>query len=179
MGNNIERQESDAPVSDGANDHFTTNDLTAAAFSAALDRPVVTEAEYDQNKDDPYFAEVEVLDLPKISSYSYEPAFGKFGDVFGKSGDKIKIILKTLSGREIPLTVGSDSYVEEVKYLLEETQGIPIDNDRLMLMYSGRHMKEGSRISTYGVRQVCMCISIINAVSCRSVMGVLSTSLPP
>lgn len=99
-------------------DGFTTDDLTAAAFSAALERPVVTQGEYERRKHEPQFSQVETLDVKKIAELSFEPATGKFGDVYGESGDKITVWLTTLTGRMIDLKVGSDSYVEELKYLL-------------------------------------------------------------
>ena len=131
-------------------------DLIAAAFSAAFDRPVVTEAEYKRRKHEPLFAQAETLDLDKVADLSYEPAAGIFGDVYGESGVKIDICLKTLSGRRIPLNVGKDSLVEELKYLLEENEGIPVDHDRIVLLFDGKHMQDGKRISYYGVRHASM-----------------------
>ncbi len=130
---------------------FTTDSLVAAAFSAAFERPVVTNAEYQRRKDEPQFANVETLDIDKVAELSYEPATGKFGDVYGESGDKITVWLKTLTGRKIQLQVGSDSYVEELKYLLEEHEGIPVDNDRLVLLYKSKSMSDGRRLSDYNV----------------------------
>ena len=97
--------------------------------------------------------------MSKVAELSFEPAIGKFGDVYGKSGDKITIWLKTLSGRRIELKVGSQSYVEEIKYLLEEHEGIPVDNDRLVLLYKNKRIQDGCRISDYGVAQAVMKVS--------------------
>lgn len=130
---------------------LTNVDLIAAAFSAAFDRPVVTKAEYERRKTEPCFATTETLGLDEITSLSYEPARGNYGDVFGESGVKIGVILKTLSGRRIPLKVGNDSYVEEIKYLLEESEGVPVDYNRVVLLYNGKQMRDGKRISYYGV----------------------------
>ena len=127
--------------------------LIATALSAAYKRTVVTEEEYERRKHEPLFAKVEKLDVQKMADLTYEPATGKFGDVFGESGGKITVCLKSLSGKKIELEVGEDSYVEEIKYLLEEKVEVPIDNDRLVLLYGGKQMKEGCRISDYRVRQ--------------------------
>ncbi len=139
------------PYGSGASVSLTSSNIIAAAFSAAFERPVVTSAEYEQRKHEPQFAQVETLDLDKVAELSFEPVIGKFGDVYGESGDKIAVCLKTPTGRKIQLQVGSDSYVEEVKYLLEKHEGIPVDNDRLVLLYRNTVMPEGSRISDYGV----------------------------
>lgn len=129
-----------------------SSNLVTAAFSAAFGRPVFTSAEYERRKHEPQFAQVETLDVSKVAELSFEPAIGKFGDVYGESGDKITVWLKTLSGRKIELEVGAHSYVEEIKYLLEEQEGIPVDNDRLVLLYKSKRMQDGCRISDYGVR---------------------------
>ena len=107
-------------------------DLIADAFSAAFDRPVVTRAEFNRRKREPFFANAECLDLDTVAELSYEPAFGKYGTVYGENGSKIDVCLRTLSGRRIPLVVGTESYVEELKYLLEESEGIPVDYDRVV-----------------------------------------------
>lgn len=128
-------------------------DLIAAALSAAFERTVVTEEVYERRKHEPQFANVEKLDLQELAVLSYEPATGKFGDVFGESGSKITVFLKSYTGMEIELEVGEDSYVEELKYLLEVKKQVLIDNDRFVLLYGGNRMEEGCRISDYGVRQ--------------------------
>ena len=127
-------------------------DLIAAAFSAAFDCPVVTEAEYKRRKHEPLFAQAETLDLGKVADLSYEPAAGSFGDVYGESGVKIDICLKSpFGGRSLHLNVGKDSFVEELLYLLEESEGIPID--KVVLLFERQHMQAGRRISYYGVSQ--------------------------
>lgn len=145
----------DAPHAPSASSSAAAQDISSnlitAAFSAAFGRPVYTSAEYERRKHEPQFAQVETLDVSKVAELSFEPAIGKFGDVYGKSGDKITIWLKTLSGRKIELKVGSQSYVEEIKYLLEEHEGIPVDNDRLVLLYKNKRIQDGCRISDYGV----------------------------
>ena len=123
----------------------------AAAFSAALNYPVVTEVEYTQRRHEPLFQNAQTLDLDKITSMIYEPAKGKFGNVFGESGKKIRVSLVTPSGRKFILQVGNDSYVEELKYLLEESEGVPVDYDRIKFLYKGVTMKDQKRLSYYDV----------------------------
>lgn len=126
--------------------------LVAAAFSAVLNYPVVTEAEYFQRRHEPLFQNAQTLDLENFTSMTYEPARGKFGNVFGESGKKISVSLVTPSGRKFVLQVGNDSYVEELKYLLEESEGIPVDYDRIEFLYKGVTMKDQKRLSYYDVR---------------------------
>ena len=142
-------------------------DLIAAAFSAALDRPVVTRAEFNRRKGEPLFANAECLSLDTVAELCYEPAFGKCGNVYGENGAKIDVCLRTLSGRSIPLVVGTESYVEELKYLLEEREGIPVDYARVVLLHGGKQMQDGKRISEYGV---CTVHSLLPSDCCSYVV---------
>ena len=128
--------------------------LVAAALSAAFHRPVVTQEVYQRRKHELQFARVETLDLQRLADLSYEPATGKYGNVFGESGRKITVYMQSLSGRRIELDVGEDSYAEELKYLLEEKEEVLIDNDRFVLLHNGKRMEDGRRISEYGVSKV-------------------------
>ena len=132
-------------------------DLIAAAFSAAYDRPVVTEAEYKRRKHEPLFAQAETLDLDKVADLSYEPAAGIFGGVYKENGVKIDISLKSLyGGKRIHLNVSKDLLVKDLKYLLalEEHESVPVDRGKVnvMLMFERQHMQDERRISYYGVR---------------------------
>ena len=128
------------------------NELLAAALSAAFDEKVVTKEEYDCKKDEPEFSNVESLNLRLFEKLCYEPVKGQFGDVFGKNGKPITVILKTLSGQSFKLSVGDESYVEELKFLFEEQQKIPVDHCRLFFTFKGKKLQDGFRISDYEVR---------------------------
>jgi len=109
---------------------------------------------YQRRKHELQFARVETLDLQRLADLSYEPATGKYGNVFGESGRKITVYMQSLSGRTVELEVGEDSYAEELKYLLEEKEEVLIDNDRFVLLHNGKCMEDGRRISEYGVSKV-------------------------
>ena len=126
--------------------------ILAAALSAAFGEKVVTKEEYDLKKHEAEFSDAETLDLGCFEKRCYEPAKGQFGDVFGESGDPICLNLKTLSGQRYKLSVGEKSYIEELKFLFEEQQGIPVDHSRLILTFNGKTLQDGLRISDYKVR---------------------------
>ena len=128
------------------------NKLLAAALSAAFDETVVTKEEYDRKKDKPEFSDAETLDLRFFEKLCYESVKGQFGNVFGENGKPITVILKTLSGQSFKLSVGDESYVEELKFLFEEQQGIPVDHSRLIFTFKGKKLQDGFRISDYEVR---------------------------
>ena len=157
MGNyqDAEAQPPDDDVVATEDDADPTNPLVAGALSAVYGRQVlvVTRRQYERRKiSEPLFQRAEILDTHKIAQVVYKPARGKIGNVFGESGTRINVSLKTPSGRQIPLTIGSDSYVEELKYVLEKKEEIPIDYSRVVLVYGGKTMVEGERITHYGVR---------------------------
>ena len=154
MGN-YQDAEAQPPDDDAVATEDPTNPLVAGALSAVYGRQVlvVTRRQYERRKiSDPLFQRAEILDTHKIAQVVYKPARGKIGNVFGESGTRINVSLKTPSGRQIPLTIGSDSYVEELKYVLEKKEEIPIDYSRVVLVYGGKTMVEGERITRYGVR---------------------------
>ncbi len=134
---------------------YVSDELVAAALSAAYERRVVTREEYERHKYEPQFAFAETLDSAKLAELNFAPAFGRFGDVYGESGTKITVYLRTITGRTFELEIGRDSYVEEVKHVLEESQNIRVDPDRFILLFNGTKLDEGRRISEYGVRDQC------------------------
>ena len=127
-------------------------EILTAALSAAFERKVVTKEEYDRRRHEAEFSNAETLDLGCFEKLCYEPAKGQFGDEFGENGEPICVNLKTLSGLSHKLSVGEKSYVEELKFLFEEQQGIPIDHSRLILTFNGKTLQDGFRISDYKVR---------------------------
>ena len=93
------------------------NELIAAALSAAFDEKVVTQQEYNHRKGEPGFGNTECLDLTFYEKMCYESVKGQYGDVFGKNGNPITVVLKSLSGRSFKFSVGDESYVEELKFV--------------------------------------------------------------
>ena len=130
------------------------NELLAAALSAAFNEKVVTKQEYERRKDEHGFSKlsVESLDLRFFEKLCYEPVKGQYGDVFGENGKSITVVLKALSGQSYKVSAGGESYVEELKFLFEEQQGIPVDHSRLIFTFKGKQLQDGDRISAYGVR---------------------------
>ena len=128
------------------------NEVIAAALSAAFGEKVVTMQEYERRKDDPEFSNAESLDFKAYEKMCYEPVKGQYGNVFGKSGNEITVIIKSLTERSFKLTIGDKSYVEELKFLFEEQHGIPVDHSCLIFVFKGKQLKDGCRVCDYGVR---------------------------
>ena len=60
--------------------------LVAAAFSAILQRPVVTQQEYENRRHELELVKVEEMNDERLSETVYTSAAGSFGDVFGGVG---------------------------------------------------------------------------------------------
>ena len=128
-----------------------TDGLVAAAFSVMLQRPVITEQEYEERRHEPEFSKVEELKYEDLSEAVYASATTSYGDV-RESGEKIHIYLSFLTGREICLEVGKDSYVEVLRALCAEKLDMCMaDSDYIWLIYRGRSLENGRRLSEYQV----------------------------
>jgi hypothetical protein len=54
---------------------------------------------------------------------------------------KINILVETSKGKTIPLNIGMSTRVDAVKQILQEKEGIPVDQQRLS--YSGKQLDDG------------------------------------
>ncbi|KAL5489378.1 hypothetical protein EMCRGX_G018467 [Ephydatia muelleri] len=127
----------------------SNEELVAAAFSAMLNRRVITEQEYKKRRHEPEFSKVEELNYDLLSQTVYASATGSFGDIFGSSGEKINIRLVSLMGKVTYLNVGKDSYVEELQALLHEEEHISGLRGHYVFIYGGRLIEKGHRLSEY------------------------------
>ena len=128
-----------------------TDGLVAAAFSVMLQRPVITEQEYEERRHEPEFSKVEELKYEDLSEAVYASATTSYGDV-RESGEKIHIHLSFITGRRTCLEVGKDSYVEVLRALCAEKLHMCMaDSDNIRFIYGGRSLENGHRLSEYQV----------------------------
>ena len=116
--------------------------LVAAAFSAILQRPVITQQEYEERRHEPEFSTVEELTYERMSETVFTSAAGSFGDILGGSGEKINVRLTSLAGKVCVLNVGKDSYVEELQGLFEEREKLSGCHGRLALSTRTKRFKK-------------------------------------
>ena len=76
----------------------------------------------------------------------------------------MQIFVKTLTGRTITLDVDSANSVEDVKNMIQDRQGIP--TDQMRLIFAGKEVTEDSRtLADYNITQE----STLNLVPCERV----------
>lgn len=62
---------------------------------------------------------------------------------------KMQIKVKTLTGKEIPIDIEPDDTVARIKERLEEKQGIPPEQQRLI--FQGKQMKDDATAKSFNI----------------------------
>lgn len=68
-----------------------------------------------------------------------------------RGGNTFQIFIKTLTGKTITLDIDGSESVEQVKQKIQDKEGIPADNQRLI--FSGKQLEDGQTMNDYNIQK--------------------------
>ena len=89
-----------------------------------------------------FFKETLLQDGQRLSDYNIENEATLFMLLNIKGG--VQIYVKTLTGQTMTIVAGPSNTTEDIKIMIQDKQGIPVDQQRLI--FSGKLLEDGSSL---------------------------------
>ena len=98
---------------------------------------------YYSNKILPHIKLSNEKDRIIISTYNYQ--------LYHKNNSKIQIFIKLLTGKHMAIDINPNAFVEDLKKIIYEKEGVEIDQQRLI--FAGAQLEDGVPLSYYKIQK--------------------------